>query len=204
MDRREFIRECIKRRIFLFEPLRWQTGIAKYTFDGRAIFTYPDLFRYVADDMKEYIKSIECDAVCGIETASLPLTGVLGLELEIKSLYLRKQPKGHGKGKLIEGHFTKEDKVLLVDDISINYHDHFILYGPALDLDISFIGMAVIYEKQIPKFGADRFRENGLMYYSTFSYKDVMDVLKDDYEELGLEKSSADDIGEYAITDFEK
>jgi orotate phosphoribosyltransferase len=58
------------------------------------------------------------DAVAGGETAGIPFAAWFADRLALPMLYVRKQPKGFGRGSQIEGQFTEGQRVLLVEDMT--------------------------------------------------------------------------------------
>ena len=58
------------------------------------------------------------DAVAGGETAGIPWAAMLAERLGLPMLYVRKKPKGFGRGAQIEGHFEEGANVLLVEDLT--------------------------------------------------------------------------------------
>ena len=58
------------------------------------------------------------DAVAGGETAGIPFAAWFADRLALPMLYVRKQPKGFGRGAQIEGHLIEGQRVLLVEDMT--------------------------------------------------------------------------------------
>jgi orotate phosphoribosyltransferase len=58
------------------------------------------------------------DAVAGGETAGIPFAAWFAERLALPMLYVRKQPKGFGRGAQIEGHLAEGQRVLLVEDMT--------------------------------------------------------------------------------------
>jgi len=58
------------------------------------------------------------DAVAGGETAGIPFAALIAERLALPMAYIRKQPKGHGRGARIEGVLREGDRVLLVEDLA--------------------------------------------------------------------------------------
>jgi orotate phosphoribosyltransferase len=58
------------------------------------------------------------DAVAGGETAGIPFAAWFADRLMLPMLYVRKQPKGFGRGAQIEGQLNEGERVLLVEDMT--------------------------------------------------------------------------------------
>ena len=67
-------------------------------------------------------KALAATAVGGLTLGADPIIGAMvGLGVDegypIKGFIVRKEAKGHGTGKLIEGNLDKSDKVIIVEDV---------------------------------------------------------------------------------------
>lgn len=58
------------------------------------------------------------DVVAGGETAGIPYAGFLSTLAQKNMAYIRKKPKGFGRGARIEGNLQNGDSVLLVEDMA--------------------------------------------------------------------------------------
>jgi orotate phosphoribosyltransferase len=58
------------------------------------------------------------DAIAGGETAGIPFAAWFADRLALPMLYVRKKPKGFGRGAQIEGHLVEGQRVLLVEDMT--------------------------------------------------------------------------------------
>src|SRR5206468_3944750 len=57
------------------------------------------------------------DVIAGGETAGIPYAAFLAGELDMPMVYIRKAPKGFGRGSQIEGELPVGSTVLLVEDL---------------------------------------------------------------------------------------
>jgi orotate phosphoribosyltransferase len=67
-------------------------------------------------------EGLEVDAIGGMTMGADPISLVVGMasaehEKALQVFNIRKEPKGHGRGKQIEGKFKDGDKVVVVDDV---------------------------------------------------------------------------------------
>jgi len=67
-------------------------------------------------------RGLEVDCIGGMTLGADPISLAVGMTSasEIPPLQVftvRKEPKGHGKGKQIEGNYTKGDTIVIVDDV---------------------------------------------------------------------------------------
>ncbi|MEP2425004.1 MAG: orotate phosphoribosyltransferase, partial [Tateyamaria sp.] len=58
------------------------------------------------------------DNIAGGETAGIPFAALVAERMGLPMTYVRKKPKGYGKGARIEGDMTEGQRVLLVEDLT--------------------------------------------------------------------------------------
>jgi orotate phosphoribosyltransferase len=58
------------------------------------------------------------DNIAGGETAGIPYAALVAERMGLPMTYIRKKPKGHGRGARIEGAMTEGQRVLLVEDLT--------------------------------------------------------------------------------------
>jgi orotate phosphoribosyltransferase len=92
---------------------------SRYYIDIKKASTDPKMLEEVADEMAHIIEGdgIEMDRIAGVVLGSVPLAVALSLRTGIPFVMIRKEPKDHGTGKLIEGSLEKGMKVLVVEDV---------------------------------------------------------------------------------------
>ena len=88
--------------------------------DCRKLISYPKERDVIISEMakqirKKYKKSV---LVAGGETAGIPYSSFLCQKLKLPMIYIRKKPKGFGKGKLIEGDFKSKSSSILIEDMA--------------------------------------------------------------------------------------
>lgn len=89
--------------------------------DVRRVISFPGPRRAVIDGLvqaaRDEVGLDTFDVVAGGETAGIPFASFLAVELDRPLVYVRKEPKGHGRGQQIEGHLDEGARVLLVEDL---------------------------------------------------------------------------------------
>jgi len=88
--------------------------------DCRKLVSFPKEREIIINEMSKQIKDIYKDEiiVAGGETAGIPYSSFVSQKLKLPMIYIRKQSKGFGKGKLIEGEFKKKSKSILIEDMA--------------------------------------------------------------------------------------
>jgi orotate phosphoribosyltransferase len=109
-------------RVNVAEPFRWTSGIlAPIYVDCRVVIGFPDQRRRLVDGLVELIESnigvANFDVIAGGVTAGIPMASILAERLNKPLAYVRKEPKGHGKGQQVEGADVAGKRVLLFDEL---------------------------------------------------------------------------------------
>lgn len=86
--------------------------------DLRKLPSYPQAFKEVTQAMARVASRLNFDFICGIAVGGLPLATAVAYEMEKRLIYVRKEKKEHGTGKIIEGDFEPGAKVLVLDDVA--------------------------------------------------------------------------------------
>jgi len=87
--------------------------------DNRRLPFHPAQWQTVLHGFRALIeeKDLAFDALAGIAVGGVPHSSALGYILHKPSLFIRKESKGYGQQKMIEGGDVKGLRVLLVEDL---------------------------------------------------------------------------------------
>ena len=95
---------------------------AKYYLDGKQITLHSEGLRLVSEGLLELLAGIDFQAIGGMSIGADPIIGgVLAAAgakgRELLGFLVRKEPKGHGTQRYIEGPVQPGMKVVVVDDV---------------------------------------------------------------------------------------
>lgn len=95
---------------------------SSFYLDVRRTSMHPEGAALCAELLLEEVEDLEPLAVGGPVLGAAPLVGALAAESHrrgkpIPTFLIRKEPKGHGTAKLIEGHFPGKGVVALIEDV---------------------------------------------------------------------------------------
>jgi len=104
------------------QPFKLASGrLSPVYVDCRRLISFPKLREQITNQFAQItqkqigLKNI--DVIAGGETAGIPFAAFLAQRLKKPMIYVRKEPKGHGKASQIEGVLTDKQRVLLVEDL---------------------------------------------------------------------------------------
>ena len=109
--------QIYKERPFVFVSGR----ISPVYIDCSKLLSFPDVREAIVDQMAKTVeKEIGLDVVdvvAGGETAGIPYAAFVSQKIRKPMIYVRKNPKGYGQTKQIEGVLNAGQRVLLVEDL---------------------------------------------------------------------------------------
>lgn len=93
---------------------------SSYYLDLRVVPSHPEAYEVEIQAYKSVVKSLgeeRFDVVAGIATAGVTVSSVLAFVLKKPMVYVRKEEKGYGLSKLVEGAVRPGWRALVVDDV---------------------------------------------------------------------------------------
>ena len=95
---------------------------AKYYLDGKQVTLHSRGLRQVSLGLLELLRGVDFDAVGGMSIGADPIVaGVLTVAAEqgrdLKGFLVRKESKGHGTQKYVEGPLEPGEQVVIVEDV---------------------------------------------------------------------------------------
>ncbi|ETX16442.1 orotate phosphoribosyltransferase [Roseivivax halodurans JCM 10272] len=105
------------------EPFTLASGLPSPTYvDCRKLISFPrirsTLMDFLAVTVMRDAGFEAFDNVAGGETAGIPFAALIAERLALPMTYVRKKPKGYGRGARIEGVMAEGERVLLVEDLT--------------------------------------------------------------------------------------
>ena len=105
------------------KPFVFTSGWASPVYiDVRKLISYPRvrsaIIDFAAATIVRDVGFEQFDTVAGGETAGIPYAAWIADRLSLPMQYVRKKPKGFGRGAQIEGHIEEGARTLLVEDLT--------------------------------------------------------------------------------------
>ena len=122
---RERLLEIIKDKSLLLEggPFKLASGaISEYYLDMKPTTFDPEGSNLIAEIILGILSNYDVDAIGGLELGAVPIISVVSArswpERPMEGFVVRKEKKGHGTDKKIDGNFKENSKVVLFDDVT--------------------------------------------------------------------------------------
>ena len=101
-------------------PFTWTSGIKSPIYcDNRLILSYPNLRKFIADEMTDIVKNLygEKISIAGVATGAIAIGAMIAERLNLPYAYVRPEPKGHGLKNQIEGNINEGSSIVVIEDL---------------------------------------------------------------------------------------
>ena len=96
-----------------------KSGVISNTYINlKKIISYPNLHLQLCNEITKKLKKEENILICGTPYGAVPFASYISINNEIPMIFLRKEQKEYGTNQLIEGEFSKGQKVVLIEDVT--------------------------------------------------------------------------------------
>src|SRR6476646_975782 len=123
MQQRARLIELFRQRALKFGTFTLASGKqASYYLDGKQITLHSEGLRLVSEGLLEILRGVDFQAIGGMSIGADPIIGgvltAAGMKgRDLLGFLVRKEPKGHGTQRYIEGPVQPGMKVVIVDDV---------------------------------------------------------------------------------------
>ncbi|MBI5126999.1 orotate phosphoribosyltransferase [Candidatus Roizmanbacteria bacterium] len=174
-------------RIIDFGQFKLKSGImSPYYIDLRLLVTFPHLLELVSDVLWEKIRLKPFDLIAGIPYAALPMSTAISLRYNRPMIFLRKEQKAYGKGKMIEGIYHKGQHVVIIDDVISDGASKFETIKPIEEVGLEISQVVVLLDRG--QGGPQTVRDKGYDCVAITNMEEVLEVLykhgRINYEQL--------------------
>ena len=159
-------------------PFTWASGWKSPIYcDNRLILSFPAIRNYVRD---EFAKNIEKkfgkpDVIAGVATGAIGI-GILVAEcMGLPFVYVRPEPKKHGRQNQVEGFLQKGQNVVVVEDLISTGNSSLLAVEALKEAGANIKGMAAIFT-----YGFDlaeqNFKNTNVELYTLSNYSNLLNL----------------------------
>ncbi|WP_343487790.1 orotate phosphoribosyltransferase [Allomuricauda sp. d1] len=101
-------------------PFTWASGWKSPIYcDNRVILSYPKIRNYVRDEMAKHVDLLygKPDVIAGVATGAIGIGILVAEAMGLPFVYVRPEPKSHGRQNQIEGHLEAGQNVVVIEDL---------------------------------------------------------------------------------------
>jgi len=101
-------------------PFTWASGWKSPIYcDNRIILSYPAIRNYIREKMGKRVEDLygKPDVIAGVATGAIGIGMLVAEYLGLPFIYVRPEPKSHGRQNQIEGYLEADQKVVVIEDL---------------------------------------------------------------------------------------
>jgi len=102
------------------EPFTWASGWKSPIYcDNRVTLSYPEVRGFLKKEMAKLVieKYGKPDVIAGVATGAIAIGILIAEELGVPFIYVRPEPKKHGRKNQIEGFLEENQNVVVIEDL---------------------------------------------------------------------------------------
>jgi orotate phosphoribosyltransferase len=169
-DRKDLARDLV-RASYLKGDFVLRSGKRSDRYFDKFLFeTEPALLKRLGRQLAELVPK-ETQRLAAPELGAVLLGGVVSLETGLPLLLVRKEPKGYGTGKQIEGRFEAGELVTVIEDVVTTGGDSVRSVQVLRDAGLEVIRLVVVLDRG--EGGEDNIREARIPYSPLFRIQDL-------------------------------
>lgn len=102
------------------EPFTWASGWKSPIYcDNRTTLSFPPIRNYLRENLAQIIEEEygKPDVIAGVATGAIAIGVLVAQHLNVPFIYVRPEPKSHGRKNQVEGLLEKNQNVVVVEDL---------------------------------------------------------------------------------------
>jgi len=143
--------------------------------DLRLLVSHPNILRDVARAYAQLLRPLAFDRLAAIPYAALPIGTAVSLELGCPLIYPRKEVKGYGTGRAVEGECQKGERVVVLDDLITTGASKLEAIAPLEELGLQVKDVVVLIDRE--QGGREDLEKRGYRLHAVFGLGEMLDVL---------------------------
>lgn len=153
---------------------------SKFYIDCRVVTSLAKAKYLISHIIYDKIAELQVDAIGGPEAGAIPIADAVSYASylrgkEINSFWIRKEAKGHGLKKWIEGDVKGGDRVIIVDDVITTGKSTIEAIKRAREGGLKVVKVVVLVDREEEE-GRQNIEKEGVEVETLFTIRDLMDM----------------------------
>lgn len=163
------------------EPFTWASGWKSPIYcDNRIVLSYPLIRNYIRETMAKHIEDYygKPDVIAGVATGAIGIGSLVADYLNLPFVYVRPEAKKHGRKNQIEGHVTKGQNIVVVEDLISTGKSSLNAVTALREAEVNIKGMVAIFSYGF-KVASDNFENAGVELHTLGNYENLLEQALD-------------------------
>ncbi|WP_196890488.1 orotate phosphoribosyltransferase [Aureivirga marina] len=174
------------------EPFTWASGWKSPIYcDNRTTLSFPPIRNYIRENIAKIIEDTygKPDVIAGVATGAIAMGVLVAQFLNIPFVYVRPEPKKHGRKNQVEGFLEKGSNVVVIEDLISTGKSSLNAVEALRNEGANVKGMVAIFS-----YGFDiaktNFEEANVELYTLSDYDTLLELANDNHYITAEEKST--------------
>lgn len=163
------------------DPFTWASGWKSPIYcDNRIVLSYPQVRNFVREAMANHIESYygKPDVIAGVATGAIGIGALVAECMGLPFVYVRPEPKKHGRQNQIEGHIEKGQTVVVVEDLISTGKSSLNAVRALKEAGIDVKGMVAIFSYGFDV-ASENFKDENVILHTISNYENLLEQALD-------------------------
>ena len=157
-------------------PFTWASGWSSPIYcDNRVLLSYPTIRNYIRTEMARFIEEQygKPDVIAGVATGAIGIGALVAEALNLPFIYVRPEPKKHGRQNQIEGYFEKGQQVVIIEDLISTGKSSLNAVEALRSAEMNIKGMVAIFTYGF-QISEENFENSGVELFTLSNYENLL------------------------------
>ena len=159
-------------------PFLWASGWNSPIYcDNRLTLSFPAIRNYIRDEFSKQIEQIygKPDVIAGVATGAIGIGILVAEELGLPFVYVRPEPKKHGRQNQVEGFLQKGQNVVVIEDLISTGNSSLLAVEALKEAGANVKGMLAIFSYGFDV-ATDNFKNANLELHTLSNYEHLLEL----------------------------
>ena len=159
-------------------PFLWASGWNSPIYcDNRLTLSFPAIRNYIRDEFSKQIEQIygKPDVIAGVATGAIGIGILVAEELGLPFVYVRPEPKKHGRQNQVEGFLQKGQNVVVIEDLISTGNSSLLAVEALKEAGANVKGMLAIFSYGF-EVASDNFKNANIELHTLSNYEHLLEL----------------------------